>query len=179
MTGWRKRTIMEMAREAGAIEMRDNDSMGWGCEFELHQLEAFAKLVREDALAQPEPVQDTEAHYKAVVEGVQKLFNDKRTQPAPVQEPVKGGMTDQARDLAERMRIETSNLGNVDYHRWAVMLQTAATMLDNLTNTPPAAQREFVGLTDEEMSEIWADQKRTGESITRAIEAKLKEKNNG
>ena len=45
---WRKREIMEMAREAGAIEMRDNDSMGWGCEFELHQLEAFAKLVRED-----------------------------------------------------------------------------------------------------------------------------------
>jgi hypothetical protein len=34
-----------MAREAGAIEMRDNGSMGWGCEFELHQLEAFAKLV--------------------------------------------------------------------------------------------------------------------------------------
>jgi arginase family enzyme len=45
---WRKREIMDMAREAGAIEMRDNDSMGWGCEFELHQLEAFAKLVRED-----------------------------------------------------------------------------------------------------------------------------------
>jgi len=48
MTAWRKRTIMEMARQAGAIEMRDNDSMGWGCEFELHQLEAFAKLVRAD-----------------------------------------------------------------------------------------------------------------------------------
>jgi hypothetical protein len=31
---------------------------------------------------EPEPVQDTEAHYKGVVEGVQKLFDDKRTQPA-------------------------------------------------------------------------------------------------
>ena len=41
-------TIIEMAREAGAIEMRDNDSMGWGCEFELYQLEAFAALVRAD-----------------------------------------------------------------------------------------------------------------------------------
>ena len=41
-------SIIEMAREAGAIEMRDNDSMGWGCEFELNQLEAFALLVRED-----------------------------------------------------------------------------------------------------------------------------------
>jgi hypothetical protein len=38
-------------------------------------------------------------------------------------------------------------------------------------------QRQWIGLTDEEMNEIWADQKRTGESITRAIEAKLKEKN--
>jgi hypothetical protein len=28
------------------------------------------------------PVQDTDAHYKGVVEGVQKLFDDKRAQPA-------------------------------------------------------------------------------------------------
>jgi hypothetical protein len=40
MTGWRKRTIMEMAREAG---IRDCTCSGeFGC------LEAFAKLVRED-----------------------------------------------------------------------------------------------------------------------------------
>jgi hypothetical protein len=32
---------------------------------------------------QPAPVQDTEAHYKGVVEGVQKLFSDKRTQLVP------------------------------------------------------------------------------------------------
>jgi hypothetical protein len=38
-------------------------------------------------------------------------------------------------------------------------------------------EHPWVGLTDDEMNEIWADQKRTGESITRAIEAKLKEKN--
>ena len=40
-----------------------------------------------------------------------------------------------------------------------------------------AQQRTWVGLTDDEMNDIWSDQKRTGESITRAIEAKLKEKN--
>lgn len=28
------------------------------------------------------PVQDTDAHYKGIVEGVQKLFDDKRAQPA-------------------------------------------------------------------------------------------------
>ncbi len=32
------------------------------------------------------PVQDTEAHYKGVVEGVQKLFDDKRSQSAPMRE---------------------------------------------------------------------------------------------
>jgi hypothetical protein len=40
MTGWRKRTVMEMAREAG---IRDCTCNGvFGC------LERFAKLVRED-----------------------------------------------------------------------------------------------------------------------------------
>jgi len=46
-----------------------------------------------------------------------------------------------------------------------------------LYTTPQPAQKPWVGLTDEERDEIWADQKRTGESITRAIEVKLKEKN--
>lgn len=43
MSGWRKRTIMEMAREAG-FEQVGNDSFQ-----ELTaRMEAFAKLVRED-----------------------------------------------------------------------------------------------------------------------------------
>jgi hypothetical protein len=52
--------------------------------------------------------------------------------------------------------------GEPDYKTLAIQLQQ---------------QRTWVGLTDEEMNDIWSDQKRTGESITRAIEAKLKEKN--
>ena len=38
MTGWRKRTIMEMAREAGLYTHKEVQP----------ELEAFAKLVRED-----------------------------------------------------------------------------------------------------------------------------------
>ena len=41
MTGWRKRTIMEMAREAG-FEL-DCTSLEWH-----KRIEAFAELVRED-----------------------------------------------------------------------------------------------------------------------------------
>ena len=45
MTGWRKRTIMEMAREAGAVFPAD----GSYHQFERHEdLEAFAALVRAD-----------------------------------------------------------------------------------------------------------------------------------
>ena len=44
MIGWRKRTIMEMAREAAAVPEQST----------IEFITAFAKLVREDALAQPE-----------------------------------------------------------------------------------------------------------------------------
>ena len=45
MSGWRKRTIMEMAREAGAVFPAD----GSYHQFERHEdLERFAALVRED-----------------------------------------------------------------------------------------------------------------------------------
>ena len=45
MTGWRKRQVLEMAREAGAVFPAD----GSYHQFERHEdLEAFAALVRED-----------------------------------------------------------------------------------------------------------------------------------
>jgi len=45
MSGWRKRTIMEMAREAGAVFPADGSYHS----FERHKdLEAFAELVRAD-----------------------------------------------------------------------------------------------------------------------------------
>jgi hypothetical protein len=44
--------------------------------------------------------------------------------------------------------------------------------------TPPAAQRQWVGLTDEER-EVLLDNYITAEGRARAIEAKLKDKNNG
>jgi hypothetical protein len=51
-----------------------------------------------------------------------------------------------------------------------------------LYTTPPPVgfavmQKQWVGLTNEEINEIWESQTKTGEQITRAIEAKLKEKN--
>jgi len=59
-------------------------------------------------------------------------------------------------------------------------------VIEPLYTTPPAAQRQWVGLTDEEIIDVihplvMADMpdQATDYEIARAIEAKLKEKNNG
>jgi hypothetical protein len=41
----------------------------------------------------------------------------------------------------------------------------------------PQYVKEWVGLTDEEIDEIWSDDSLVGNPFVRAIEAKLKEKN--
>jgi len=82
------------------------------------------------------------------------------TQPAPVQEPV--GY------VAEN--------GVVD---WNVC---APPILTDLYTTPPAAQRQWVGLTDEEIEKACVPLGAAMLSFTevaRAIEAKLRSKNNG
>ena len=48
VTGWRKRTIMEMAQEAGMLQRHNSGYDIWIPEY----LEAFAALVREEATAE-------------------------------------------------------------------------------------------------------------------------------
>jgi len=50
--------------------------------------------------------------------------------------------------------------------------------LERFANLVAAAEREWVGLTDEEMKEIW-DERGWYVTLFQKIEAKLKEKNNG
>jgi hypothetical protein len=56
-----------------------------------------------------------------------------------------------------------------------VHANTAIEMIDAILNTPPAAQQQWVGLTDEEMEDLWAIH--SGLPLYRAIEQRLKEKN--
>jgi len=154
-----------------------------------HVNEAITAI--KEALAQPAPVRDTEAHYKAVVEGVQKLFNDKRTQPASVQEPVawmemvvanlvrEGVNKHKARALAEHFYttppaqpapyIAVSNdRMTIDPHTGYVSIGTVA-------------QRTWVGLTEEDLKLLSAEWRIVYgawmDDFARDIEAKLKEKN--
>jgi hypothetical protein len=54
----------------------------------------------------------------------------------------------------------------------------AIEMIDEILTTPPAAQRQWVGLTDKEAKTFWAfEWKGDRVAFIRAIEAKLKEKN--
>lgn len=61
----------------------------------------------------------------------------------------------------------------VDCAQWRVLQEPKHLM--NQANTPPAAQREWVGLTDEERDELWY--KFEHMKLMRAVEAKLKDKN--
>ena len=57
----------------------------------------------------------------------------------------------------------------------ALLVKAIRTMSDPVYTDPPAAQRQWVGLTDEEMQALWG--RYAHMEMMRAIEAKLKEKN--
>ena len=61
------KTIIEMAREADGILLRDSEIFGLGFEFELYQLERFAALVRAD---------EREACARFVEEGYVRQFEN-------------------------------------------------------------------------------------------------------
>ena len=137
------------ALEAGELDMVDDGSGNM-----VFRKEQAITAIKE-ALAQPE--HDTEAHYKGVIGDVQKLFDDKR-EAQPEQEPVAWVcMNNKKHDIDfDQPEIDAIPVGTFLY------------------TTPP--QRTWVGLTDEEISELIRATHNTG-SFVRAIEAKIKEKN--
>ena len=132
---------------------------------------------------QPAPVQDNEAHYKGVVEGVRKLFDGKRAQPAHTQDTPdliagalgvsRGTAYDMMREaLKEASPVQESHPSYIP-KGWKPEVYVA--MLE--------AQRPWVGLTDEERNKLWRDVVKWGDpshddvDLIKAIEAKLKERN--
>jgi hypothetical protein len=86
-------------------------------------------------------------------------------QPAPVQEPV--GFFDW---------YDNAHWGNEDFKEGCHRSWNAAIKY----TTPPAAKRQWTGLTDEEKRQIFEREDYQGWlDYINAIEAKLKEKNNG
>jgi hypothetical protein len=86
--------------------------------------------------------------------------------PAPVQEPV--ALT--YKEVADAM--------NALWGGTLEQVNIAIEMADKkLYTTPPAAQRQWVGLTDEEIKNTYFTTRADFVDYARAIEAKLKEKN--
>jgi hypothetical protein len=86
---------------------------------------------------------------------------------APVQEPV----ASVAYDMVDRF-LRNNLSSDADYAEYSAAL-------DALYTTPPAAQRQWVGLTDEERTEIRREHYARTLPLIDAVETKLKEKNNG
>jgi hypothetical protein len=78
---------------------------------------------------------------------------------------------------------DNAHWGNEDFKEGCHRSWNAAIKYTTPPNvaTPLAAQRQWVGLTDEEITDIWAESSPYyhEDDFARAIEAKLKEKNNG
>jgi len=120
------------------------------------------KLALEALEAETDPNWECNSYHPKIWEAITAI---KQALAAPVQEPVawmdKYGEI--YKDVTEVLSTDTP-----------------------LYTTPPAAQRQWVGLTDEEVIDVihplvMADMpdQATDYEIARAIEAKLKEKNNG
>jgi hypothetical protein len=95
-------------------------------------------------------------------------------QPAPVQEPVGNWIWSWLMDWCKRNGIAPATQDSL-----FAMVKDARSKFES---TPPAAQRQWVGLTDEEMDNfvkaVWG-RGVTAADFIRAIEAKLKETQNG
>ena len=100
------------------------------------------------------------------------------SQPAPVQEPVAWMFQ---HDETGRMNY----VGNDGIHNPTMFLEMNPryALVCPLYTTPPAAQRQWVGLTDKEMNQLWRDVVKWGDpshddvDLMKAIENKLKERN--
>ena len=114
-----------------------------------------------------------EANYIDVLGGDSKKYRQLLAQPAPVQEPVAYDKTELncfAQDLYDQ-KMREGKRGHYEsmFHVIHQCVKKVA--------PPPAAQRQWVGLTDAEVMQTMSGDWTSQFYFARAIEAKLKEKN--
>jgi hypothetical protein len=139
--------------------------------------EALARAVMMDQAAHnttppalAAPVQEQVLGFDVVLDDALPPNTMKFVQPAPVQEPVQEPVWIQSDHLQKAQKAPF--LCRVEPHKRDDFVP--------LYTTPPAAQRQWVGLTDEEYGAMYNTHLRNGGPIqhfTRAIEAKLKKEN--
>jgi len=113
-----------------------------------------------------------------VARPVTPLYTTPPAQPAPVQERLHEAFSKREQDnwlseIADALDDPTlTSFGQI---------ATGIRDLKERLSTPPAAQRQWVGLTQQDIDIAFDDTQEGGgfDDFSRAIEAKLKEKNNG
>jgi hypothetical protein len=180
MSGWRKRQVVEMARESWL----DVYGLGHDRESFIKALEAFAELVRADEremLAQTAPYMAVSTDRMSVDPHTGNVSIGTVAQPAPVQKRPQNCGT----GYCSCVECVMEPAAPVQPVAWWIPKYKAPDMVSKvrwsdecepLYTTPPVAQREFVGLTDEEAQWLY-DNCRTPSNLIDMVEAKLKEKN--
>jgi hypothetical protein len=103
---------------------------------------------------------------QAQLKGMEAITAIKQALAAPVQEPV-------GEVVVESMGVRGADAMRVRMHFYKEIPPVGS----KIYTTPPAAQRQWTGLTDEEIIQCTPNWIGTLEDVARAIEAKLKEKN--
>ena len=161
------KTVIEMAREAGAVFPADGSYHKF--EFE-GSLERFADLVRAD---------EREA-YAHLAEKLTWADNKGVASAIRAQQAL-DKMAENARELGldyepaqEPVAYLCENAVGHKYFRWK---KPSSTYKPVALYTTPPAQRTWVGLTDEEIDDIYQGVGKNDLMLVREVEAKLKEKN--
>jgi hypothetical protein len=151
----------------------------------LHgDIEHFAEIIRADGRVYVDPVTGDVGIGTPAAPDLQAELDATNRQV----EILSDALAESRREVAALKAVQepvatvTSESGNPDvtmswWHEPPLPVGT------KLYTTPPAAQRQWVGLTDEEISDLWCEVSNTDfvtadtHVFARAIEAKLKEKN--
>lgn len=117
----------------------------------------------------------TKPYIDEMVRNLTPLYTTPPTQPAPVQEPVAFKIYKPTSPRGAIPNVQDAELPWV-YDQDPSSGNVASMWVTPVKATPPAAQRQWVGLTDEERMEIY-NKPLTIASCIGAVEDKLKEKN--
>jgi hypothetical protein len=134
------RKAIAAIKQARALDKKAENARELGLDYEP---------VREDwgpgphevhSLPPAAPVQDNDAHYKGVVEGVQKLFDDKRAQPAPAPKGWKMVPVEPTREMWTAVNKLDDQCAAGNYDGKGCSIEQAWNCLLDAAPTPPEAQ---------------------------------------